>query len=364
VPVAPARNGPSRRGPCRTAARPALLRVAPPVCPAAFIGGAPGAGGLRAAPVRGRAPRVGGLRVAPPAFPSPFTGASLRAGLRRAGLLRATWQRVAPLRATSLRFALLRPGRVQVAPPACPSSLTAARRRLAAPGARLRRAAWLQVALLRSPRLRVAPPTLPSRFMVAPLRAGASRVGLLRAGALRCAPLRAGGLRVTPLRGELVRVTQLRAALPRITPLRAGPLRVAGLRRGPLLGTPLQAARRSAAGRAVIVSAGPGIWAGCDRSVHRPPVARTSSPQAGLPTEHDESITPRVSVVVPWIRLTNRVIRENAARHGQVHWVAGLGGPPACVLSDYPSSWAPARPAVQHAAGLPVDGTAARTFMP
>jgi hypothetical protein len=87
------------------------------------------------------------------------------------------------------------------------------------------------------------------------------RVVLLRSGAL----LRAGGLRVapaaspSPFMGGPVRVTLLRAALPRITPLRTGPLRVAGLRRGALRGTPLRAARRSALGRAVIVSAGPGI---------------------------------------------------------------------------------------------------------
>jgi len=106
--------------------------------------------------------------------------------------------------------------------------------------------------------------------MRGPLRAGASRVALL-AGGMRVALLRAGALlrsgalRVappaspSPFTGELVRVTLLRAALPRITPLRAGPLRVAGLRRRPLRGTPLQPARRSALGRAVIVSAGPGI---------------------------------------------------------------------------------------------------------
>ena len=149
--------------------------------------------------------------------------------------------------AASLRVALLRAGLLRVA---------------------LQRAGPVHVTLLRSARLRVAPRASPSPFMRGPLRAGASRVGPL-AGGLRVPLLRAGAL--------------LRAALPRITPLRAGPLRVAGLRRGPLRGTPLQPARRSALGRAVIVSAGPGIWTGCDRSVHSPS-CRTDVIAAGRST--------------------------------------------------------------------------------
>jgi len=48
----------------------------------------------------------------------------------------------------------------------------------------------------------------------------------------------------------------------------------------------------------------------------RPPVAPTSSPQAGLPSEHYESITPRDSVLVPGTRPMNRAIHESAARRG------------------------------------------------
>jgi len=247
VPVAPARDGPPRRGPCRAASGLALLRVTPVWT---------GAGALRVAPPAFIVATLlaGALRVAPPAF----NVAPLRTRRRP-----AAWQRLAPLRVRSPRVAWLRAGPIRVA------QLRPPRRRLAAPAARLPRAARPQVTL-RARALRVVPPASPAPFMRGPLRAGASRVALL-AGGMRVALLRAGALlrsgalRVappaspSPFTGELVRVTLLRAALPRITPLRAGPLRVAGLRRRPLRGTPLQPARRSALGRAVIVSAGPGI---------------------------------------------------------------------------------------------------------